>query len=62
MYIVSAEEVKQAEKQMNGYLTWEGCCMWNYEHEILCSDNKEIRNYLWYDYFHGLSTLNQTKN
>jgi hypothetical protein len=25
----------------------------NYEHEIVCPDNKEILNYLWYD--HGLS-------
>ena len=24
----------------------------NYEHEIACPDNKGIRNYLWYDYFH----------
>lgn len=26
--------------------------MSNYEHEIICPDNKGIRNYLWYDYFH----------
>jgi hypothetical protein len=24
----------------------------NYEHEIVCPDNKGIRNYLWYDHFH----------
>ena len=24
----------------------------NYEHEIACPDNKGLRNYLWYDYFH----------
>jgi hypothetical protein len=24
----------------------------NYEHEIICPDNKGIRNYLWYDHFH----------
>lgn len=24
----------------------------NYEHEIACPNNKGIRNYLWYDYFH----------
>ncbi|MCL2338195.1 MAG: hypothetical protein FWC60_12355 [Firmicutes bacterium] len=24
----------------------------NYEHEVPCPENKGIRNYLWYDYFH----------
>ena len=24
----------------------------NYKHEIVCPDNKGIRNYLWFDYFH----------
>jgi hypothetical protein len=35
-----------------------GFNMDNFEHEITCPENKGIRNYLWYDYFHDSKIVN----
>ena len=34
----------------------------NYEHEIACPNNKGVRNYLWYDYFHDSTIYDITFN